>query len=121
MNYESYKVVESQSYPGVKLRIRRASFGRRIELLKHIRERAAKIEFLEGGHDPREKLEATLLASELDKIYLLWGLEGIEGLEIDGAPATPGLLASAGPEQLCGEALRAIKAELGLSEAEEKN
>lgn len=121
MNYQSYKLLESEACPGVKLRIRRVSFGRRIELLKHIWDRAAKLEFLEASQDPREKLEATLLACELDKIYLLWGLEGIEGLEVDGVPATPEMLANAGPEALCGEALRAIKAELGLSEVEEKN
>jgi len=121
VDYQSYKIVESETQPGVKFRIRRISFGRRIELLKQIREKAAKVEFLDASQDPREKLEAVLLACELDKMYLLWGLEGIEGLEVDGAPATPESLANAGPEALCGEALRAIKAELGLSETEEKN
>lgn len=121
MEYESTRTIESSVFPGVRLRIRRVSFGRRIELMKQVQDLMARIDFCEAGKDPREKLEASLLASELDRLYLLWGLEGVEGLEIDGAPATPEVLAERGPESLCGEALRAIKGELGLSEEEEKN
>ena len=47
------------------------------------------MEFLEAGKDAREKLEATVLAAEIDRAYLEWGLVAIEGLEIDGAAATP--------------------------------
>lgn len=121
MEYTSCKLVESENFPGVRLAIRRVSFGRRIELLKQVRELAAKVEYLEASQDPREKLEASLLACELDRIFILWGLEGVEGLEIDGQPATPESLVKFGPELLCREALEAIKRELGLSEAEEKN
>lgn len=121
MDYRSSRVVHSKIYPGVSLTVRRLSFGRRIELLKQVTELAAKIEFLEAGRDPREKLEASLLAAELDRLYLTWGLEGVDGLEIDGVPATPELLVSMGPEELCGEALSAIKAEFGLNAEEEKN
>jgi len=121
VGYRSTKIVGSRRYPGVTLTIRRISFGRRIELLKQIRELTAKLEFLEAGQDPKEKLEASLLASELDRLYLLWGLERVDGLEIDGVSATPEALVESGPEDLCGEALRAIKAEFGLSEEEEKN
>ncbi len=121
MDYQSYKVVHSKKYPGVSLKVRRISFGRRLELLRQVREAAAKAEYLGASEDPREKLEASLLACELDRLYLLWGLEGIEGLEVDGRPATPESLVEAGPEGLCGEALQAIKAEFGLSEDEEKN
>ncbi len=121
MDYRSAKVVDSKRFPGVKLTIRKISFGRRIELLKQVWELIGRIKFLESGNDPREKLEASLLASELDRLYLLWGLERVDGLQVDGAPATPESLVEAGPEELCGEALRAIKAEFGLSEEEEKN
>jgi len=121
MDYQSFRVIESQVCPGVSLKIRRVSFGRRIELLRQVSELAAKSEFLQAGGDEREKLEAGLLASQVNRIYLHWGLAGVEGLTIDGEPATPAKLIEEGPEALCGEALKAIKAEFGLSEEEEKN
>ncbi len=121
MEYQSCRRIASKSHPGVSLTIRRMSFGRRIELMKQVRELAAKVEFLKAGNDPREKIEASLLACEIDRIYLAWGLVRVEGLELDGEPATPEGLIAAGPEALCGEALAAIKAEFGLNEEEQKN
>lgn len=121
MEYESTVVLESESQPGVRFRVRRMSFGRRLELLRKVRDLAARGEFLAAGEDPREKIEATLLVGEIDGLYLRWGLAEIEGLEIDGQAATPELLVEAGPEQLCREVLKAIKAEAGLSEEEQKN
>jgi hypothetical protein len=40
---------------------------------------------------------------------------------VDGAEATPELLAEAGPESLFQEALAAVRAEAGLTGAERKN
>ena len=54
----------------------RISVGRRIELARRIREIGRKVEFLEAGQDPREKLEAAVLAAEIDRVYLEWGLDG---------------------------------------------
>jgi hypothetical protein len=51
----------------------------------------------------------------------MWGLVGIAGLEVDGAVATPAVLAASGPEDLFREALAAVMAETGLSGAERKN
>ncbi len=121
MQYESTVSVESASCPGVRFSVNRMSFGRRLELLRRVRELAGKAEFLEAGDDPREKIEATLLVGEIDRLYLLWGLAGIEGLEVDGRAATPEVVVEAGPEPLCREILAAIKAEAGLSEEEQKN
>ena len=121
MEYQSKVTVESQSHPGVRFTLHRMSFGRRVELLRRVRELAGRAEFLEAGNDPREKIEATLLVAEIDRLYLLWGLAGIEGLEVDGQRATPELLLEAGPEELCREALAAVKSEAGLSEEEQKN
>jgi hypothetical protein len=121
MEHESTVRRESESHPGVRYTVKRMSFGRRIELLRQVREQAAKAEFLEASNDPREKIEATLLAGEINRLYLLWGLVGIEGLEVDGQAATPELLVEAGPEALCREILAAVKAEAGLTQDEQKN
>jgi hypothetical protein len=57
----------------------------------------------------------------VERLYLLWGLVRIEGLTVDGEPATPESLAAAGPEALCREIAAKVKAETGLTEAERKN
>jgi hypothetical protein len=54
-------------------------------------------------------------------VYVSWGLAGVEGLEIDGQPASVDLLLEAGPESLVSEALALIRREAGLSEEERKN
>ena len=69
----------------------------------------------------REKLEAAVLQGEIDRVYLEWGLEAIEGLEIDGEAATPGSLIERGQLNLSAEILRRIRGECGLSESERKN
>ncbi len=66
-------------------------------------------------------MDAALLQAEIDRLYLTWGLRAVSGLDVDGAAATPELLAEAGPEDLFREALAAVRAETGLSEAERKN
>jgi len=79
------------------------------------------MEYLEAASDVREKLEAAVLASEIDRAYLEWGLVAIEGLEIDGAAATPESLIEAGPVELAAEILARIKAQCVLTEDERKN
>ena len=69
----------------------------------------------------REKLEAAVLQGEMDRVYLEWGLEAIEGLEIDGEAATPETLIERGPANLAAEILGRIRGECGLSESERKN
>ncbi len=120
MKYETEKTIASQAAPGVSFTIARVSFGRRMELLRRLRELASKAECLAAG-DSREKLEAALLTSEIDELYLRWGLLGVRGLEIDGQAATPEILIAAGPEDVCREALAAIKHECGLTDEERKN
>jgi hypothetical protein len=121
MKYASTFKARSRKWPEVTLEIARISFGRRIELARKIRELAQKAEFFEAGGTAKEKVEATLLESEIDRMYLEWGLAGVDGLEVDGQAATPESLIQTGPESLCQEALALIKAECGLSEAERKN
>lgn len=121
MEYESVVRVESKCRTGVTLRVARMSLGRRLELTRRVRELAQKHEFLEAGDSLRDKIDARVLAGEIDGIYLTWGLDGIEGLEVDGEAATPESLIAKGPEDLSREAIAAIKAECGLSETERKN
>jgi len=119
--YESSIWFDSKTRPGVRFGIVRISFGRRIELARRIREIGRKAEYLDAGSDIREKLEAKVMAAEIDRAYLEWGLIGVEGLEIDGAPATPASLIDLGPVELATEILARIKAECGLTEDERKN
>jgi hypothetical protein len=108
---------------GVVFVVRRMSFGRRLELTREIRELAQKRAFLEAGAggDPVAEADVALATAEIDRTYLLWGLEAVDGLEIDGTPATPRSLVEAGPEELVREALEAVRREIGLSGEERKN
>ncbi len=121
MEYASYTRVESKAAPGVSYLLARMSFGRRMELTKRIRDLAQRAEFLEAGSDPKEKIEAAILSGEVDRLYVTWGVREITGLTVDGEPATPELLAEAGPEEVFREAVAAVRAECGLTDAERKN
>jgi len=117
----SKRVVASAERPGVEFVIARMTFGRRIELMRHVRELAARLEYFEAGRDAKNGMEASLLGAEIDRLYIRWGLEEIRGLEIDGVPATAESLIESGPEDLFLEALAAVMAECGLLENERKN
>lgn len=114
-------MVASSARPGVEYIIGRMTFGRRLELMRSVRDLAARLEFFEAGREARNEMEASLLGGEIDKVYLLWGLEEIRGLDIDGVPATPESLIERGPEDLFHEALAIVRAECGLTENERKN
>jgi hypothetical protein len=119
--YESSAWFESAARVGVRFGILRVSFGRRIELARRIREIGRKAEYLDAASDVREKIEGAVMTAEIDRAYLEWGLIGVEGLEIDGAAATPASVIEAGPVELTAEILSRIKAECGLTEDERKN
>jgi hypothetical protein len=121
VNYESVKTVDSAVVPGVRFTISRMSFGRRAELTRRIWELVGRAEYLQAAGDAREKLEAALLTSEIERAYLSWGLQRIEGLTIDGQSATTDTAIARGPEELCREMLAAIRAECGLMDEERKN
>ena len=120
-DHESFVWIHSETLAGVRFRIVRMSVGRRIELAKRIRESGRRLEFLEAGSDVRDKLDAAVLKGEIDRVYLEWGLEAIEGLKIDGEDATPELTIEKGPADLAAEILAKIRGECGLSENERKN
>ncbi|MGD0498506.1 MAG: hypothetical protein ABSC23_08715 [Bryobacteraceae bacterium] len=121
MSYESHRVVESAVAPGVQFTVAKMSFARRMELMRRVRDLARRMEFLEAGESAGEKMDAALLRAEIDRLYLTWGLRAVSGLELDGSEATPERLVEAGPENLFREALAAVRAETGLSEADRKN
>jgi hypothetical protein len=121
ITWSSKKVVASEAQPGVEFVVTRMTFGRRLELMRRIRDLATRIEYFEAGRDGRSSMEASLLAAEMDRLYLTWGVEEVRGLELDDGPATVEGLIERGPEDLIAEALALVKAECGLSENERKN
>jgi hypothetical protein len=121
MTYESTVTVASAVMPAVTYTVAKMSFARRTDLMRRIRELARQAEFLHAGQDAGGQMDAALLEAEIDRIYLLWGLREVAGLQIDGLPATPESLAAAGPEDLCREAAEAVRSATGLTQAERKN
>ena len=121
MTYESVTVVPSQVAEGVSYTVAKLSFARRMELMRQVRDLARRLEFLQAGQEPAGTMEAALLRAEVDRLFLTWGLRAVSGLAIDGAVATPELLAEAGPENLLREAVAAVRMETGLNANERKN
>jgi len=119
--YVSYAEYASETLAGVRYRVARMSFARRLDLVRRVREVAQRIEFLDAGNDARDRIESSLLSAEIDRMYLEWGLQAIEGLTIDGEAATPALMIDRGPEGLAREIVGRIRTECHLSEDERKN
>jgi len=120
-NYESTVSLPSRSMAGVTYRIVRLSFGRRMELARRVLELARRYEYHEAGERMEDNIDAHILSCEIDRLYLQWGLAGIEGLTVDGMAITPEVLVERGPEPLAREIVEAIKRECGLGEHERKN
>jgi hypothetical protein len=119
--YDSVAWLESRRRRGVRFGVRRISLGRRLEFAAAVAELARTAEFAAAGDSLRDRAAAKVAQTEIDRLYLRWGLAGVAGLDIDGAPATAESLFDSGPEDLANEILGAIKAEWGLTEAERKN
>ena len=120
-SYASESVVESRTVPGVKFTIAKMSFGRRVEVMRRIRELARRAEFLAAGEDSGNKMDAALLRAEIERLHVAWGVKAISGLAVDALVAGPELLTEAGPEELFREALAAVRKETGLNPEERKN
>jgi hypothetical protein len=121
MRYESTTTIESSASPGVRFTIARMSFGRRIDLMRRVRELSGQIEYAQAGEQLSDKVQASVLRAEIDELYLRWGLTSIAGLELDGESASIDSLICKGPEALCREIITAIKRECSLGEEERKN
>lgn len=121
MRYESTVTIDSKLSEGVRFTIARMTFGRRIDLMRRVRQLSAQLEFEKAGSDVGDRLQASLLGAEIDELYLRWGLKTIEGLELDGCEPSIDSLITTGPEALCREIIAAIKRECSLTEEERKN
>jgi hypothetical protein len=119
--YESTARFSSRVLPGVIVTILRMSLGRRIELAKQVRELGNRVEFHEAGEGLRERVEASVIAGEIDATYLRWGLADVDGLTIDGKPAACEDIIAFAPEEFVREVLGRIRAECGLTDEEVKN
>lgn len=119
--YSSETVVASRAVPGVTFTIAKMSFGRRVELMRRVRELARRTEFLAASEDSGDKMEAALLRAEIERVYVMWGVKAVSGLAVDARLAGAELLTEAGPEELFREALAAVRRETGLNEEERKN
>src|SRR5580698_9974440 len=87
-SWTSRKVVHSKARPGVEFVVALMTFGRRIELMRRVRDLAARLEYFEAGRDAKNGMEASLLGAEIDRLYIRWGVDEIRGLELDGVPAS---------------------------------
>jgi hypothetical protein len=121
MHFESTRTIQSEACAGVAFTIARMTFGRRVELMRRVRQLGAQLEFANAGQGISDRVEASLVAASIDEAYLRWGLVGLQGLEIDGRVADTDALISSGPEPLCREVVSAIKRECALTEEERKN
>ena len=114
-------MIQSAVCEGVTFRIARMSFARRLELTRRVRELGQRLEFERAGDALQDKICAAVTSGEIERLYLAWGLLGIEGLSIDGEPADTQAVIERAPESLCREILQAIRQECGLTEEERKN
>ena len=121
MDYQSTVRVASRTHAGVIFQIARMAFDRRMQLMREVRELARELEFLRAGDTDADQMDAQILNAEIERAYITWGLVAVEGLEIDGLPATPVSLLDKGPEDLVYEAIGAVRAECSLSDEERKN
>ena len=109
MHYRSAVTIASRSAPGVELQIRKASFARRLEIMRRIRDLSEQMDRLRAAGGARATMDAILIGAAVDRIYVSCGVAEVTGLELDGRPATPAALAEGGPEALFQEALRAVR------------
>jgi hypothetical protein len=121
MKYDSSFVAQSACVPGVSFTIRRVSVLRRLDLLRQIRELCARLDFYKAGASLADKLDASIASSEIEALYVKWGVIQIDGLTIDGLDVTLDLFVERGQEELVREAAALVRSQLGLSEQERKN
>ena len=74
-----------------------------------------------AGMAYEDRLAVLIARGEIDCLHASCGLLEVEGLLIDGEPATPASLIERGPEPLFREIVAAVRHEFALEEEERKN
>ena len=120
-SWRSAEEYRSTKFPGVRYRVIRMSMGRRIELTRRVKDLMRRMEFHAAGASTEDKVDAAILAGEMDRLYWDFGLEALDGMEINGEPTSPETQFDRGPEDLSREILQRIKQCCVLSEVEQKN
>ena len=118
-DYQSIVRKDSALCPGVSYLIERMSFGRRVALMKLIREATCKGEFLEA-ESGASTMSSAITSAEVSGLYIQWGLKDVSGLLIDGVPSTLESFIASGPEELFHEAFAFVLRECHLDEEEKK-
>jgi len=121
MHYNSTIQYESSTIPGVRFTLWRLSFGKRLELLRRVHGLAAKQEFFTASQTVESQYGAAILEQEVQQVYLQCCLVQVEGMLIDGEPASTEILIHRGPESLVEEITSAIHRQMGLTAEEQKN
>ena len=121
VRHKSSEWVDSVTTPGVTYRVRRGSLALRAEITLRVRRLLAELEYREAGNGLDDRLTVALVSAQVDLTYLEWGLAEVQGLEIDGQPATIQSLVEQGPEELSREIAKAIRDRCRLVGPERKN
>ena len=121
VRYESSEWVGSRVVPGVRYEVVRVSLIRRLEIARRVRALLSELEYRSAGSEADDQLSAAILQSSIDHLYIAWGLLRVNGLVIDGVPATNSTLVERGPEALCHEIAEVLRGQCQLSEDERKN
>lgn len=144
MNYVTTISNESKVFPGVTYVLNKMSEARRAQLRLRISEPTSRIRNLlremanledrnpSTAENPRSEEvnnELLMLSDKMEQIssdeinpqWLEWGLKSIDGIDIDGVPATLKTLLTEGPPALFQEIVNEIKRVAQLNGDEEKN
>lgn len=120
--YESTVWRESRVWPGVRFQVLRMSLLRRHRLVQELQSLAAEEAFHRAAtEEDGSEVSAAELQMRIDGMAIRAALIGIEGLSIDGQPATVASVMESGPESLAREIAEAIAEESSLNEHERKN
>ncbi|BDC52081.1 hypothetical protein F183_A43960 [Bryobacterales bacterium F-183] len=120
-SWRSAEEYRSTAYPTVKYRISKMSMGRRLELTRRLRDLMKRLEFANAGTSNEDKMDAAILAGEIDRLYWEFAVESIEGIQMNGDEIGPTTQFELGPEDLSREILMRIKQQTQLTETERKN
>lgn len=137
MNFASKTQHNSEATPGVSYTLKKLSHGRRVRIdlalcdhrarVRELAKEFAAIPEADTSEDARlarlklDQKTRLVIEEHFKPAYLREALASIEGLEIDGEPATLETLFSDGPAELVEEIYQAIQRGINLSVDDAKN